>query len=336
MIIPVRIGVPTIQLSVEDPTVVLPSCLAVVPGVCAEAMDDMLINDLRTPMDLNTNYQFMVALVGHSPARKGGYEVTPASQGSGIVQLTLATQAVRINIPSATMSALTYADRAVCAIVFSKKGGSSLWKVHDFAYIEPGADFNFVTASDPMPAADAFDIATLRSLTADDVLGPSRAPIGVKDKTVRLTQGGVTVGREVSTVNVDSDQAPAFGIATSRAANITFASLANGIKEVIEASGGEFYKVTLPNASVLEIAQKTIMTAFAVMRGNRRIKLQMPNEAGKAGELRVYIGNLFISQSAITENWQKAATTPIQFVLSTAPQDSLLTNQFVELIYRRS
>lgn len=334
MLIPVRIGVPSIALSVEDPTVSLPSMAGVVPTVTAVNGYDsgsIQLDSLRTAMDVATNYQFMVGLVGHASNRKGGYTVTRCSEATGIAQLS-ANQAFKISIPSGSLPNLY--DRAVCAVVFSRKGSSSLWKLQDFAYIESGVDLVTVVGTDPLANADAFDVAVLQSTTSDPVLG-LRDPIGVLDYNITLTQGGVVVNREVTSFNVDADQIPAFPISTARAANIQFNTLANGIKEVTKAVGGEYYQVA-HGASSLEIARATIATAFAVLRGNRRIKLVMPNDSGKAGEIRVYIGNLFISPVAISESWQKAATTPIPFQLSTAPQDNLLFNNFTELSYRRN
>ena len=333
-LVPIRIGVPVVQLSVDDPTV-LPSMLAVQPTASAMAPAVLLNASVKSQLTLNVNYQFILGLVGRAANGRGGYSVGVCSLPTTAVQVTAANQGIALNITSANLPA-NY-DKSICMAVFGKRGASSTYQLFEFAYIDPGIEFNHMVLCDALQSAPAFAATTLQTATLDPTLGPlDRAPLGVGYQSIAITTGGVQLNRDVSSVNVAPDNGPDYTLATSRSASIQFNSLANGIQEVVKAATGTYAQFPGFSGGTIEVAQQTILTAQAVLKGNRAIKLLMPVDNTGIGETRLYIGNLTLSQTAINENWQKAATTPIQFKLDTAAQDNLITSQFSEIIYRKT
>jgi hypothetical protein len=184
-------------------------------------------------------------------------------------------------------------------------------------------------------AATGFSTALLQSASSDPQLG-GRVADGNTDEILSLTQGGVQITRDVADVTVPPDQSPDYKVATARGAGLVFKGLANGMQDFVKAVAANFIEYTGDNGSDIQESDQTLLTAIAVLFGNRFISMQMPQDSAGVSETRTYIGNLTVNQTQITENWTKTATTPVEFNLQTAPQDYLLISQNSELIYRRA
>lgn len=326
----IRIGVPVVKLSVQNSTAV-PSLSTLVFDCSAVTPTDSLQASIRNPLAAATNYQVMLALLGID-ATNGGYTINYASPGSGILTVT-AGQAIKVHVTNGNWPANF--DQATACAVFLKKGSVSTWTLADLAYIDTSSDFNFAIMADAAPGSPSgFTTALLQSTTTDATLG-SRAPVGVTYATLGPTTGGVQISRDVSSVTVSPDNAPDYTIKTSQAANISFQTLPNGVKDVVRAAGGIYATFTGDSSAVITQSLQTLLTATAVLKGNKSLILNMPVDSTGVSETRLYLGNLTTNQNAFTENWQRSATTPIQYNLVTAPQDSLLNSMFCEVIYKR-
>lgn len=320
-----RIGVARVQLSVSTSTA-LPSLSAVTFTAAAVTPTTTLINDIKLPLPAAT-YNVIVALVGEDKTN-GGYSVGVGTAASANVVLT-AGQGILVTILNADFPANM--GKAACAAIFLKQGSAD-YQLADFAYIDPTTDFKHVVVAKPLITAPFFTAALLNAATADDTLG-DRTPTGYDYVNLTPTTGGVQVTRDVTTVTVSPDNTPDFDVATARSTTIAFQLLPNDVLDVVRASAGNYVKYT--SGVVIEEAQQSLATAVAKLIGNKPFKLIMPPDSSGYSEVRLYLGGLIQNQVAFTENWQKAATTPIQYTFATAIQDRLLVDEHVEVIYKR-
>lgn len=327
---PQTIGVPFVFLSTDN-SVAVPNLTTLVFDCSAVTPTDLLVSDIRSPLALTTNYQVMITLMGRDGVNKG-YTQGQASPGSGILQVT-AGQGIKVHVANANWP--VGFDSAVCAVLYLKKGSSANWAQADFAFIDVNNDFNFLISSDAAPSAPVFAQSLLQSVTTDASLG-SRLPLGIAYAQLGPTTGGVTINRDVTTVTVPPDNAPDYQVSTARAAGLQFQTLPNGIKDVIRAIGGNYSQFTGDLASTITLGNLTSITAQALFRGNRSIKLTMPVDASGQSEIKVFLGNLTTTQAAVPESRTKTAVAPIQYNLSTAPQDSLLNGMASEISYKRN
>src|SRR5581483_1599417 len=178
-VVPLRIGVPQVFISVNDPATNVPSLLTLsgfaVSSITPSPATNFIINDVKTPVSLNTNYQFMLALLCVDNVNKG-YTFNAASPGSGVAQVTTAGNGFRLYVPNANWPANYGGAIAVC--VFVKKGSASVWTLSELAYLDTSADFEHVVLCDAFPGAPTFTTALLQSSTTDTVAG-SRTGIGI-------------------------------------------------------------------------------------------------------------------------------------------------------------
>jgi len=323
-----RVGVPTVQLSVDSSTA-LPSLSTLVFDASAVSPSAFLNNDVNSNLSTSTTYQVAMCLLGRDIVN-GGYTIGPVSPGSGVLSLT-SGQIIRIHVSNGNWPA-NY-NLAIAAAIFLKSGSGN-FQLADFAYIDTTKDFNYAVMAQPLTSSPTYTYSTLQSNTNDSFLG-SRAPYGVTYTTLGPTTQGVSINRDVTTVTISPDNAPDFQLTTSRAANIQFQTLPNAVLDFVKSSAGLYATFAGDGTSTIEVAQQTLLTATALVKGNRALILNMPVDATGVGETRLFIGNLTANQVASSVSFTKTAQAPIQYNLQTAPIDTLVGSQHSEIIYKR-
>lgn len=325
-----RIGVPTVQISVDDDATDVPSLATLVFQACAISYTDILPNDPNPRLSTSDTYQIMLGLVGRD-IENGGYTVGRCSPSSGDLVLSSASQVIQISVNNEDWPA-DY-DAAICAAIFLKIN-SAKFQLAGFAYIDPAADFSKCIIRKPLSVAPRFDTSILQSTTEDDILG-SRDPKGITWGTAFPTSGPVTVRRAVSNVTVSPNTSSDYNIATTRTSSVSFQSLNNDMKAWVEASSGLYVKYA-DGADTIYEASMSLNTTQALVTGNKPILLTMPTDP-KTGvaEVRLMIGNLTSNQTEVTESWSKTDTTLVNFQFDPAALDTLITNQHTEIVYAR-
>ena len=326
-VIPIRIGVPSISLSV-DTLLGVGSASALVFSACALTPTDVLVNDVNQPLLATDTYQVIVGMVGRDGTNKG-YTVGQTSISSGDLSVT-AGQVIEVKVANAAWSTVYGFNKAICAAIFLKINAADFQLVK-FAYIPDTDDFTTVIMAKPLRVAPKFASSLLTATTADPILG-DRVPLGITYAEITPTTGAFDVKRPVATVTVSPNTSPDFPMVTSRGVSVAFQSLINDIKEFVRAAAGLYAKYN-SGGLVIENAQMSLVTAFAFLRGNRALKIVMPPDQFGAQETRILIGTLAVNNTEINENWSKSGTTPCSFVFDAAPMDSLITNQHSEIIF---
>ena len=324
----VRIGPPTIQLPVDSSTAV-PACTTLTFTACAVTPTELLLNDVNAPLSASDTYQVIVGLVGRDTTN-GGYTVGRCSPSSGDLSVT-AGQIIEVNVSNSDWPAnFQYAGFAAIFL----KINSADFQLAGFAYIDDAADFSYSISAKPLRVSPKFTSALLQSTTADSILG-DRTPYGYTYETIEPLTGTINIRRATTTVNVSPANAPDYTIATSRAPFVSFQSLINDVKAWVQAAAGNYAKYD-SSGDTIQIANMSLNTAQALLKGNRPLKLTMPiDPVTQSQEIRMYIGNLLVNQTELTEAWDKAATTPVSFQFDAASLDKLINNQHTELVYQR-
>ena len=212
--------------------------------------------------------------------------------------------------------------------------GATTGRPRDIAYIDPSNDFNFYIAAEPFSTTPARTTAFLMNASADSTMG-SMIPYGMSETSVGVTSGGVNYVRTVTQVTVSPDNAPDYQVVTARGSNLTFNTLQNELVDVVRAISGIYVKAAGDNGSIIENVQQTLITAAAVLKGNRHIVVDETNSSGTAVK-RIYVGNLTVSQTEQTLTRTKTAVALVNYNLQTASTDSLLNGLDTEIAYSRS
>lgn len=320
---PQRIGVPTIELSLDSTTSV-PSLASLTFAASAITPTDSLYNDSTPSLLTSEDYQVCIALVGRDTTN-GGYTINAASPGSGIVNITTG-QVIEITVDEANWPA-NY-EVAVAAAVFLKVGSGS-FQLAQFAYIPDGEDFSTVIKAKPIRTAPRFTFALLNSTTTDLILG-DRAPLGVTYEEITPTTDTFNIVRRVDTVTVSPNNAPDYTIATTRAVSVQFQALSNDIKTIVRAAGGNYVQYS-SGGLIHREAHSSKNTAQAIVRGNKPIRLTFPADEFGAGEVMLLVGQLAVNQVEFTEAWSKTATTPISFTFDAVATDRLTNSIDTEI-----
>lgn len=330
----VRIGVPEIELGRPSTTAcpAMNGVTLIASAVDEEESGNFLNNDVQSDLVVSRDYRFVVALVGYASSGNGGLSIGPASEVAGPVQVT-AGQRIKLRVANGSLP--SGFDECIAMAVFMRKGSSSSYQLAGFGYCNDGAaDFETLVMAEPLTAAKAFSLATLQSGNSDPDLG-DRNPLRNIYDLVPTTTGDVTINFNTTTAQVDPNNGPAYNIATTRGESLSFSVLSNVLKQIIKSAAGNYGKVTAESGETLEIGQRGLATASAVLSGTRPIRLQMPSDANGSGELTVYLGNLPNNQAAINLALNKSRPAPVNFTLDPAVQDSLLKNQHNVISYRR-
>jgi hypothetical protein len=323
-----RVGVASVSVFIDDPTVVA-SAATLVYTASATATTDSLFNDVKTALDTTATYQVIVGLVGRDAVNKG-YTVGYCSPGSGIVSVS-AGQGILVNVPNANWPAGF--QKAACAAIFLKKNNGN-FILADFAYIDPSNDFNHMIMADALPIAANFTSTVLQSTTVDPILG-SRAPLGFAAVVLSPTTGGVQVSRGADLTTLSPDTSTDFQRATTRSTSISFGLLSNDIKDIIRGWAGIYSSYTSGGKSIEE-AQMSLLIATGLVVGNRPFQLTMPlNSSGKQ-EIRLYLAKQGVNNTPWVEDWQKAQQTPVRIQYDDIAEDALFLNCHTELVYRKN
>jgi hypothetical protein len=286
-------------------------------------------NDVRTNLEAGANYQVAVGLFGYDQVNQG-WTIGKISPGSGIVAPT-AGQVIRVYVPNANWPANTF-NTKVAAIFLKKANGN--FQLCDFAYIDPSNDFNFFIGAEPFSGTPTRTWSFLANASGDSTFG-SMAPYGMKETSVGVTSGGVTYDSGVSTVSVSPDDSPDYDVVTARSSTLSFSTLQNEVVDLIKAISGIFVKAAGDGSSVIQTSQSVLLTAAAVLKGNRHIIVDEQNSDGTAVK-RIYLGNLTTSQTQQTLTRTKTAVALVQFNLQTASIDSLTRGMDTVITYSRS
>lgn len=323
------IFVPTVQLGSPDfVSAVLPSLNAITPVACAITVSSLDNNDIRPDLDATATYQFVVSLFGYDKLN-GGYTCGKSSAASAVVSVTVG-QAIRLSVPNASWPAGTFSTK-ICALWMKKNSGN--YTLCQLDYIDPNNDFNAWVGAEFAAGTPTRSLAFLQNASADSTVG-SMIPYGGVESNVGTTSGGVNYERTASQVSVSPDNAPDFQIVTSRGCNLSFSTLQSDMADVVKAVAGVHVKGLGSDGATHEQSQQTILTAAAVIKGNRHI---IVNEKDSAGHdiTRILVGNLTVSQQAVTLNRTKNAVALLNYNLQTAAVDGLLTNLNSEIAYSR-
>lgn len=324
-----NIFVPIVSIGTPDiVTGALPGLNSLVVSVSAVTPTSLVNNDIRNDLTVGATYQVAIGLWGYDNVNQG-WTIGKTSGGSGLATIT-AGQALRVYVPNANWPAGTFGTKF--AAIFLKKNSGN-FQLCDLAYIDPSNDFNFYIGAEPFSTTPTRTISFLQNASGDATFG-SMAPYGGTEKQLGPTTGGVNYERSVSQVSVSPDNAPDYSIVTSRGCTLTFTTLPNDLIDVVQATSGIYIKAAGDNASTVENTQQTLITASAVLKGNRHIIVDEVNANGTAVK-RLLVGNLTISQSAVTLNRTKTAVAPIQYNLQTAAVDTLLNGLNSEIAYSR-
>ena len=325
-----RVGVSTVSISQPTGTLI-GSASSVGFTAAATTPTSLIINDVKSALS-SVSTQVILAFVGQDTVN-GGYTVTQSTSACGAVTPT-AGQGILVNIPVANLSSVTNIGNCPAVAVFIKQGAAN-YVLAEFAYLAGSSDFNHMIMANPLQSAPSgFTAAQLTNATATTVLG-SRFAGGWTFTSLSPTTGGVTVNREVATVNISPDTAGDFNVATTRTASIEFSLLPNDVINVVQGNAGNYTQYTASNGNVIQEAQMSLFTAAALILGNNPMTMLMPPDSNGIQEVRLYLGQLLQNQTANTEAWVKTATTPIKYTFSAAPIDSLINSNHTEVIYKQ-
>lgn len=319
------IGVPQVTIGKADITTALPSLASLVFSASAITPADFVNNEVRNPLSA-ANYQVCLGLWGYDIVN-GGWTIGATSGLSGIVPIT-AGQMIKVIVPNANWpSGYTGAKLAA---VFLKQGAGDP-QLCDLMYIDPSNNTEFVIQAKPFGVLPSRSIAFLQGASTDSTFG-TRAPYANIDTAVGVTTQGVTLDRQVTTVTVSPDNSSDYQVVTSRSCNVTFQTLSNDLKTTILGTSGLWAKfLAADGTTVIQNAQQTLLTASAILKGNAYITLDMPDQSKK-----IFVGNLTVSQSAVSTAYTKTAVAPIQFNLQTASIDTLTNGLDTEVSVLRS
>lgn len=324
------IYVPTVSIGSPDfVTSALPGLNSLVFSCSAVTPTTLVQNEIRNNLSAGASYQVMIGLWGYDQAN-GGWTIGRTSGLSGVVVPT-AGQVIRVIVPNANWPSGTFGTKI--AAIFLKKGSGNP-QLCDIAYIDPSNDFNFYIAAEPFSTTPARTTAFLMNASADSTMG-SMIPYGMSETSVGVTSGGVNYVRTVTQVTVSPDNAPDYQVVTARGSNLTFNTLQNELVDVVRAISGIYVKAAGDNGSVIENVQQTLITAAAVLKGNRHIVVDETNSSGTAVK-RIYVGNLTVSQTEQTLTRTKTAVALVNYNLQTAATDTLLNGLDSEIAYSRS
>jgi len=325
-----NIFVPTVSIGTPDvATGALPGLNSLVFSASAVTPSTLVLNTIQGALTVGATYQVALGLWGYDQTN-GGWTIGRASPGSGVLSVT-AGQVIKIVVPNANWPSGTFGTKL--AAVFLKKNSSN-WQLCQLGYIDPNNDTNIFVVNEAMPQCPTRTLAFLQNASGDTTFG-SMDPYGNSDTTLGPTTGGVTYDRGVSQVTVSPDNAPDYQVVTSRGLTLTFTTLPNDLVDIVRASAGTYVKGTGDNASVIENAQQTLITAAAILQGCRYITIDEVNSNGAAVK-RILVGNLTISQSQLTLNRTKTAVAPVQYNLQTSGSDSLLNGLNSEVSFSRA
>ena len=324
------IGVPTVSIGTPDFTgSALPFFTSLTPVACAISYDTNLNNEIRNSLDTTATYQFVIAPWGYDQIN-GGWTIGKASQASASVTVT-ASQFIRLSVLNASWPSGFLGTKFVA--IFMKKNSGN-YQLCQLAYLDPSNDFDTSVAAEPLAVLPSRTLSFLQNASGDTTFG-SMNPYPMTEEGVGETTGGVNYDRSASTVSVSPDSTPDYQVVTTRGCNVTFNLLASDLKDVVKATAGIYTKFTgLNGTSTIEEAQQTILTAAAILKGNRHIIIDETSSSGRAVK-RLFVGNLTTSQTAVTISRTKTAVASLQFNLQTAATDSLLSGLNSEIAVSR-
>lgn len=325
------IYVPTVSIGAPDFTLsALPSLNAITPTACAVTpITPVTNNEIRNNLDTTATYRFVISFVGYDKAN-GGYTISKSTQATAPVTVT-ASQFIRLTVPNASWPT-GFLNTPLVAVSMQKNSGN--YQLCQLAYLDPSNDFNTAIAADCFPALPSRSLSFLLNASGDSTYG-SMIPYPMVAEAVGTTTGGVNYDRSVSTVTVSPDNTTDYQVATARGCNLSFNLLASDVKDVVKATAGIDVKYNgLDGSSVIEETQQTLITASAVLKGNRHIIVNETQSDGTA-VTRILVGNLTTSQAAVTVNRTKTAVAQLQFNLQTASTDTLLNGLNSEISYSR-
>lgn len=324
------IYVPTVAIGAPDFTLsVLPSLNAITPVACAVTpTTPILNNEIRADLDPSATYQFVIGLWGYDKPNQG-WTIGKCSQPSAATTIT-AGQFIRLSVPNASWPVGFSGTKLVA--VFMKKGASD-YQLCQLAYLDPANEFNTAIAAECFPVTPVRTLAFLQNASGDSTMG-SMLPYPMSQEDVGTTTGGVNYDRSAATVTVSPDNTTDYNVVTARGCSLSFNLLASDVRDVVKATAGIDVKYVGNDGANYEEAQQTLITAAAILKGNRHI---IVNETTSDGTpvIRILVGNLTTSQAAVTVSRTKTAVAQLQFNLQTASVDALLNGLDSEIAYSR-
>lgn len=325
-----NIFVPVVSIGSPDVvTGALPGLNSLVFSASAVTPTSFVNNDVRSNLTAGSNYQVMVGLWGYDNTNDG-WTIGRCSGLSGVVVPT-AGQVIKVIVPNANWPSGSFGTKL--AAIFLKKGSGNP-KLCQLGYIDPENDSTFFVGAEAFSTTPSRTTSFLMNASGDSTFG-SMAPYGNSDVQLGPTTGGVNYDRSVSTVSVSPDNAPDYQVVTSRGCNLTFNTLPNDLVDVVRATSGIYIKGTGDSTAVVEEAFQTLITAAAILKGNRFVTVDEQNANGTAVK-RIFVGNLTVSQSAVTLNRTKTAVAPVQYNLQTGAVDTLLNGLNSEISHSRA
>jgi hypothetical protein len=323
------IFVPIVSVGAPDiVTGALPSLNSLVFSASAATADTFVNNEIRPSLEVGASYQVAISLFGYDFANEG-WTVGKSSAGSGVVVLSSANEVLKVTVPNANWPSGSFGT-PMAAVWLKKNSGN--FQLCELMYIDPSNDTEHYIGAEAFATTPVRTLAFIQNASSDSTVG-SRIPYGNTYTQLGPTTGGVTYDRSVSTVSVSPDNAPDYNVVTSRGCNLTFTTLPNDLIDVVQATSGIYIKAT-SGAAVVENTQQTLLTAAAILKGNRFVNVDETNASGTPVK-RILVGNLTISQSAVTLNRTKTAVAPVQYNLQTAAIDTLTVGLDTEVAVSR-
>lgn len=324
------IYVPTVSIGAPDFTLSpLPSLNAITPVACAiTPTTPILNNEIRADLDTTASYRFVIGLWGYDKPNQG-WTIGKCSQPSAAVTVS-AGQFIRLSIPNASWP-VGFSGTKLAA-VFMRKGAGD-YQLCQLAYVDPSNEFNTAIAAECFPVTPTRTLSFLQNASGDSTMG-SMIPYPMQEEAVGTTTGGVNYDRSAATVTVSPDNTTDYNVVTARGCSLSFNLLASDVRDVVKATAGIDVKYVGNDGANYEEAQQTLITAAAILKGNRHI---IVNETTSDGTpvTRILVGNLTTSQAAVTVSRTKTAVAQLQFNLQTASVDALLNGLDSEIAFSR-
>ena len=317
-------GVSQVNTS-QDIATPVPS-FAAVTGLSWAAVptNTLVLNSPEHPLLLADTYTCYAAAVSRDLKNKG-YTIGIATPVSGALTLTNATDGLLFHIPATSVASTGLEDMVAVAFFLSVNGSKP--RIAGFQYIPTdGSDMYHLICSKPITRAQNFAPATLTAATDDPYLG-SRDGAGVGWLAMTPTSGGVRLMHKYDRVPYRPDDAPDAEFRTTQGTDLEFNVISGSNQFINQAIGGNFVSFnTTYDTFTHEQVSTDLYTALAFVKGNRAIRIDMPQSSTGKQTTRIMLGNVDFNVVDITEDTSKTDMYRLDFRLQAVAQDYLCKN----------
>ncbi len=322
-------GVSQVNVSVDVDTPV-PSLAAAVATWDETDYTALRINSPERPLVAAEPLVMYAAVVARDSVRRG-YTVGASTIASASLT-PAAEQGVLFHISRTNMNALAGIDDMVAMAFFMSVNGAKP-RICGFQYIPTdGSDLYHMIYSKPLTRAQQFtETATVHDLTvanANKYLG-SRLGVGVNWEPLTPTTGGVRLIHKFDRVPYRPDDAPDAEFRTTQGTDLEFSVISGANEFITQAVGGNFVSFDTGAGLTLQSHEQVatdLYTAMAFVKGNRALRIDMPQSSTGKETTRLMLGNVDFNVVDITEDTSKTDMYRLDFKLQAIAQDYLTKN----------